>query len=179
MVTDDNHLAARAANGDREAFRVLLERHYGLLYRVAVRVLAHTADAEDVVQNVCASLPRRLKSFRAQSRFTTWLYQVCLNACRDHLRGEARAGALRKDYGEVASMRAAEDAQANHRSRWLHAALSCLGDDLRETAVLVVAEGLSHREAGEVLDIKEATVSWRMHEVKKKLKVLAEAEHDQ
>ena len=54
--------------------------------------------------------------------------------------------------------------------------LAHVGADLRETAILVLAEGQSHAEAAEILDIKESTVSWRMHELKKKLKALAEQE---
>ena len=58
----------------------------------------------------------------------------------------------------------------------MYEALEQVGDDLRETAVLVLGEGMTHAEAAVVLDIKEATVSWRMHELRKALKELAKAD---
>ena len=63
-------------------------------------------------------------------------------------------------------------------SDWLYRTLDRLSDDLRETTILVLAEELSHAEAGAILGIKESTVSWRMHEVRKKLKALADIDHD-
>ena len=69
-----------------------------------------------------------------------------------------------------------EQADAARELAWLYDALQRVGRDLRETAVLVLAEGLTHAEAADVLDIKESTVSWRMHELRKELKTLAKAE---
>ena len=62
------------------------------------------------------------------------------------------------------------------RSTWLGQALARLSDDLRVTVVLVLEEGLRHAEAGEVLGVSEAMVSWRMHEVRKRLRALAAQE---
>ena len=62
------------------------------------------------------------------------------------------------------------------RARWLHDAMTGLEPKLREAAVLVVGEELSHAEAASVLGCAESTVSWRMHEVRKKLKLLMEAD---
>ena len=57
---------------------------------------------------------------------------------------------------------------------WLQETLEGLGEDLRETAILVIGEGLTHAEAGEILGIGESTVSWRMHKLKGQLKEIAE-----
>ncbi len=173
MTTDDNELAARAGAGDRDAFRALLERHYDTVYRVALRVLANTADAEDVTQEVCCSLPRRLKSFRGASRFTTWLYRVAVNACRDHVRKAGTMRVAHAGHAEVSALLHDERAETGRQIGWMYEALADLSDDLRETAVLVVAEDLSHAEAASILDVKESTISWRMHEVRKKLKTMA------
>ena len=59
---------------------------------------------------------------------------------------------------------------------WLSEAMNHLSDDLRETAVLVVGEGLNHAEAGKIMGIKESTVSWRMHELKKQLREIVKEE---
>ncbi len=178
MINDDNELARRAVDGDRGAFQLLLERHYDLLYRVAYRYLGNQADAEDVTHDICMALAGKLRTFRGNSRLTTWLYRVAVNACRDFARKHASQRSLHERYTEMAALTRAAEAEAKDRSRWIHDALASLDQSLRETAILVLSEGLSHTEAGQALGVKAPTVSWRMHEVRKKLKILADAEND-
>ena len=171
----DGELAGRAGDGDRSAFGELVERHYDLIYRVAYRVLGNRADAEDAAHDVCLALAGKIASFTGKARFTTWLYQVVLNTARDHMRKQVRGRALSAAWVETDEL-----VQAGHKDRqkqaaWIYEGLAQMKDDLRETALLVLAEGLSHAEAGEILNIKEATVSWRMHEVRKVLKEMAGA----
>ena len=174
MVTDDNELAFRSAEGDRQAFRVLLERHYDRIYRVALRYFGHVADAEDLAQEVCVSLPAKLKSFRGEAKFTSWLYRLVINKCRDAGRRHSTMQAFIEGYAEVSALVAGGHADTQRQINWLYQALAELSDELCETALLVLAEDMTHAEAGDVLGIKESTVSWRMHEVRKKLKALAE-----
>ena len=174
----DVDLALRARDGEREAFGLLLERHYDLIYRLAFRFCGHAADAEDIAQDVCVGLPQKLSSFRGEARFSTWLYRVVLNACRDRFRRQAALGSLGVAFAEVSALTRADDRDAASRRCWLYEALGALDDSLRETALLVVAEDLSHAEAGEILGVKEATVSWRMHQVRKKLRALKGDEDD-
>lgn len=175
MMTDDDQLAMKAGAGDAQAFRLLLERHYDRIYRLAYRFFGNRADAEDIAQDVCAALPKKLKSFAARAQFTTWIYQVVVNTCRDQLRTQTSRAALNKDYVEVNELIRAGDGDREAQVEWLYAALDRLSPQLRETAVLVLAEEMTHREASEVLGIKETTVSWRMHELRKKLKALVAA----
>lgn len=168
----DMLLALRARDGEREAFRQLLERHYDLIYRVAYRFFGNAADAEDVAQDVCVGLVDKLASYKGNARFSTWLYRVALNACRDHARRQASIRSLHQGYAEVSALVEAGDRETASMVSWVYEALATLDAAMRETALLVVAENLSHAEAAEILGVKEATVSWRMHEVRKKLKAL-------
>lgn len=178
MKTDDNELAMQAGGGDRTAFLLLLERHYDSIYRIALRFTGIREDAEDLTQDICASLVKKLRTFKGEAQFTTWLYRVVVNAARDLQRKQAVRGHLKKNYGEVLELIQGEEANAAREQAWLYEMLDEVGADLRETAILVLAEGLNHSEAAAVLDIKESTVSWRMHELRKKLKVLAEQDHE-
>lgn len=169
----DSSLAYRAAAGDRGAFGALLERHYDMIYRVGARVLGDPEEAADLAQDVCVALPDKLGSYRAKSRFTTWLYAVVVNAARDALRRKAARYRGERSYAEFDELvRAQADAGACESS-WLHQALGRLSEDLRTTVFLVLEEGLRHAEAGNVLGVSEATVSWRMHEVRRRLRALA------
>ena len=170
MSSDDNELAALAAKGNATAFKLLLERHYELFYRVAWRFCGNEQDAEDIAQDICLSLAGKLKSFRGNARFTTWAYRLAVNASHDFSRRQASLRRRQESYGEVASLLAADQADHQKRAGWMYEVLDRLGDPLRETALLVLAEGLSHKEVGEILNIKESSVSWRMHELRRKLK---------
>jgi len=172
----DNDLARLAARGDGDAFRALLERHYDRVFRIALRFCGRREDAEDVAQDVCMSLPAKLKTFRGDATFTTWLYRVVVNRVRDAQRKAITSERIHLEYGEVEDLRRGEEAHKADAIEWLHQAMNHLSSDLQETAVLVVGEGLSHAEAGEVIGVRESTVSWRMHELKKQLKQIAKEE---
>lgn len=178
MDVTDHDLARKAGTGDRAAFRHLLERHYALLYRVAYRFLGNAAEAEDVAQEIALALASRIASFDGRARLSTWLYQVTVNACRDHLRRRASIARMQSAFADVAEARAADWADSGERLRWLYRAVDALDPGLKETALLVLAEELSHAETGAVLGIKENTVSWRMHEVRKRLKTMARQTDD-
>lgn len=171
---DDGTLAARAAAGDAAAFARLLERHYDRIHRIGWRLLGTAAEADDLAQDVCLGLATRVRGYRGEAAFTTWLYRVVLNAARDRLRGQGRAAALGRAWTEADALaRAGAEARAREAD-WLREALDGLAAPLRETVVLVLDEGLSHAEAGAVLGISGGTVSWRMAEVRKALRARAE-----
>ena len=173
MSVSDLDLAQRAKDGDRGAFRHLLERHYDTFYRVAYRFFGNRAEAEDVAQEIAMALADRIGSFRGESRLSTWLYRVALNACRDHARRQQGFRALQGNYMAFADHRDADWADSEDKVKWLYQALDGLDPALKETALLVLTEYMSHAQAGEVLGIAESTVSWRMHEAKKRLKKMA------
>src|SRR3954469_15608048 len=82
----DSTLAAAAAQGDREAFAALLERHYDRIHGLAWQLTGSRADADDIAQDVCCALVERIGSFRGEAKFTTWLCGIAINACRDFRR---------------------------------------------------------------------------------------------
>jgi RNA polymerase sigma-70 factor, ECF subfamily len=176
MTVSDESLAMAAAAGDAPAFARLVERHYDLVFRLGFRVLGSRADAEDLAQEVCVALPAKLRLYRGEARFTTWLYRVVLNAARDMLRRAASRARAGDGWGDVELMRRAEAEERAEALGWLATAMAVLRPDLRETLALVLGEEMSHAEAGEVLGISEGTVSWRISEVKKTLRALAAKE---
>lgn len=174
MTTDDEALAHAAAGGDRDAFAALVARHYDRLFAFAFRLTGHRAEAEDLTQDICLALPSKLASFRAEARFTTWLYRVAVNAAHDRRRRAATHARAADGWGDWEVARRATDAESREALDWLDAAMSRLKPDLRETAVLILAEEMTQAEAAEVLGLSEGTVAWRMSEVKKALRALAE-----
>jgi RNA polymerase sigma-70 factor (ECF subfamily) len=174
----DSELAGRASRGDREAFQQLLERHYDTAYRVALRYAGNIADAEDIAQNVCLGLAGKIGSFKGRASFSTWLYRVVVNACRDFARKQKSTRTLQENYAVYRALDDADQADTVDKVNWLNEAVAELEPKLRETAILVLAEDLNHAQAAEVLGCAESTVSWRMHEVRKKLKSRLEETDD-
>lgn len=176
METSDETLVEMALSGDGDAFGALLSRHYDLILRLGFRFLGNRAEAEDLAQDICVNLAAKLRGYRGEARFTTWLYRVTVNAAKDRLRRRNARSRVADGWADLERMARQADVEAAAEHRWLQQALSTLPPDLNETVVLILGEELTHKQAAEVLDISEGTVSWRMSEVKKHLRTLAETE---
>lgn len=165
----DGELARRAAAGDRSSFARLVKRHYAFVFRIAYRMTGHRADAEDIAQDVCARLGRAIRTYRGGSAFTTWLYPVVVNAVRDQGRSAAREATRRQGYGIQARIESAAY-EVNEPAEALWEAVRDLPPKQQEAVTLVYGEALSHAEAADLLGCSETTVSWHIHEAKKRLK---------
>ena len=170
METSDEALAEAAGQGDRAAFATLVNRHYDLLFRLCWRLTGSETTAEDLAQDVCLKLPRALRSFKGDAKFTTWLYRVALNAVRDDAR---KAVTRAKAMEGLAREPVAPPNDGEALSHWLATAMARLKPDLAETAALIVGEELSQAETAEALGVSPGTIAWRMSEVKKALAALA------
>lgn len=175
MTVDLDTLARAAADGDRDAFGLLVERVYDRVYAYAIRVTGNRAEAEDLAQDICAALPVKLQGWRGESALTTWLYRIVVNAARDRFRRQATQAKAAQGWGDWEQDRLARIAEEAARRDWLTQAMASLGPDLRETLALVL-DGVSHAEAGAVLGVSEGTISWRISETKKRLAALRAAE---
>ncbi|WP_214470476.1 RNA polymerase sigma factor [Mesorhizobium sp. dw_380] len=167
----DAELIGRAKGGDRGAFGILLERHYDFVYRAAYRWCGRKADAEDIAQEVCVRLGRAIRDYRGGAAFTTWLYAMTMNAARDMMRKTARETVKTEAYG-VHSLISGEAAESEDPAEALWAAVRQLPDKQRDAVLLVYGECLSHAAAAEAMAISATTVSWHIHEAKKRLKTL-------
>lgn len=176
MQTADETLAIAAQEGDRAAFAALVSRHYDRIYGLAFRLTGRRAEAEDLTQDICLALPAKLGSFRREARFTTWLYRVTVNAALDRRRRAAAHARAADGWGDWEENRRAGMAEETAAQDWLAAAMRLLPQDLRDTVALTLGEELSQKEAAEVLGLSEGTVAWRMSEVKRRLRALAQAE---
>ncbi|MEM8793698.1 MAG: RNA polymerase sigma factor [Pseudomonadota bacterium] len=172
----DQRLAISAAQGDRAAFERLVAAHYERIHAFAWRFMGGPPDSEDLAHDVCVALGAKIRSYRGEAKFRTWLYQVVLNAARDRMRRDKTRARASEAFAEIDALRRAADGDRAREADWLRAAIATLKPDLRETAALVLDEGLSHAQAAEILDLSEGTVSWRLSEVRRELKQLAEEE---
>lgn len=163
----DQDLVSAAAGGDRAAFEMLLRRHYDRIHGLAWRLTGSRADADDVAQDVCCTLVEKIGGFRGDAKFTTWLTGITYNACRDLYRRRRSFGGFAERLKALAGLAPAPDGRDLHDAVWLRHRIAGLKPAYRDTAILVAGEQLSHGEAAQVLGVSEATISWRMHEVRR------------
>ena len=173
MDTSDETLATAAAGGDRSAFAALVERHYDRIFGLAYRLTGLRAEAQDLAQDICAALPAKLRNWRGEARFTTWLYRVVVNAAHDQRRRQATRARASSGWGDWEIARQDEIAAQAEAQDWLASAMTRLTPELRDTVALVLGEEMTQAEAGLVLGVSEGTVAWRMSEVKKRLRAMA------
>ncbi|WP_049722304.1 RNA polymerase sigma factor [Gilvimarinus polysaccharolyticus] len=162
-----SQLIQRAQAGEADAFSELLEAHYELIYRFAFRWCAKREAAEDITQQCCIKLAGAIKQFQHRSKFSTWLYRLVINTAHDWQRHEGRHHQTDTSCDQPVAA-TAQDESAIYLQQVLKQ-LDVMGEGLRETALLVLAEGFNHREAAEILGVKESTISWRLHHMRKQL----------
>ena len=166
---NDAEIVRAAVSGDREAFATLLERHYARIHSLAWRLTGSRADADDIAQDVCCILAEKLGEFRNQAKFTTWLCSIVFSVCRDFGRRRSAFTRFAGKLSVIAGLTKGPDGRDAYDAIWIQSAIARLKPELRDTAVLVAAEQLTHREAAQILGIAEATVAWRMHEIRRQL----------
>lgn len=165
----DSDLVAGAVAGEREAFGLLLQRHYDRIHGLAWQLTGSRADADDIAQDVCCTLVERIGSFRGEARFTTWLCGIVFNACRDLHRRRRSFGGLTRRLAVLTGLARAPDGRDLHDAMWVKSAIAGLPAAYRDTVVLVAGQQLTHAEAAAILNVAEATISWRLHEARRML----------
>jgi len=165
----DADLVAAAVAGDRAAFEALLRKHYDRIHGLAWQLTGTRADADDVAQDVCCALVEKIRSFRGEAKFSTWLCGITVNAARNVQRRRRSFRGLAGKLTVLAGLAAPPDGRDIYDAVWIESQLARLKPAYREAAVLVIGQQLTHAEAADLLGIAEATVSWRMHEVRRLL----------
>ncbi|MCV0384470.1 MAG: sigma-70 family RNA polymerase sigma factor [Erythrobacter sp.] len=165
----DWELVSAAAAGDRAAFAQLLDRHYDRIHALAWQLTGSRSDAEDIAQDVCCTLVMRIGHFRGEAKFTTWIFSIVLNQCRAHHRRRGAIRRLTQGLSVMVALASRPDGRDAYDAAWLKSAIARLKPDYRETVALVVGQQLTHGEAAEILGVAEATISWRMHQIRKTL----------
>jgi RNA polymerase sigma-70 factor (ECF subfamily) len=89
-VETDEAFITRTQRGDREAFRVLVDRHARPVFRLAFRMTGSETDAEDMVQETFFKAWKQIGKFDGRASFGTWLHRICANCALDHIRARKR-----------------------------------------------------------------------------------------
>ncbi|MSQ13625.1 MAG: sigma-70 family RNA polymerase sigma factor [Dehalococcoidia bacterium] len=149
-------------------FERAVEPHLGFMYNVAYRMLGNAQDAEDAAQEALVSAFKNWGRFRGDSKLTTWLYRITVNACLMRLRKEKNSRYLTvmgdddrevQDWSEDPE-RAAMNSELRGK---LEEGVSRLPPDLRAAVVLRDVQGLDNEEAAEALSTTVSAFKARLH----------------
>ena len=162
-------LMARCRAGDDAAFAAWMGLHKKAVYLLAWRLTGLAEDAEDVAQETFVRAFRNMHRLDPERGGRLWLLRVATNLSLNRRRALARRWRAHRQM--------AEEAPKHHDPRGVEAAkndvreaLGRLPAKLRAAVALVAMEGLTHREAGEVLGCREGTVSWRVFQAREQLR---------
>jgi RNA polymerase sigma-70 factor (ECF subfamily) len=169
---DEGQLIAASLDGDDDAFRRLVERHYRTVLNVAFRAFGSEAAAEDCAQDVFIKVHKRLRSYRADTPFIRWLHRVAANTVTDALRRRRAELSLESLVHEAPSESGDPAAAAARQEQRIavRQAMAGLPGRLRDAIVLQVLHELSYQEIAQVLDIPVGTVMSRLHNAKRLLR---------
>ncbi len=171
----DAELVQGSLAGSDGAFGELVRRYQDLLYRHAERMTGRPDEAEDVVQASFIKAHRRLASCRDPERVGAWLFRICANACKDHLKLRRSDGvALDEVPGLVGDDGPDRALARSDLRREIESALRRLGDEQREAFLMKHVEGLSYEEMAEVLEASVPALKMRVHRAREELQVLLE-----
>ena len=174
----DGQLVARILAGEAPAFNQLMTRHKSWLYLFIRRHVRSADDAYDILQESFASAWGALKRYDQTRPFEIWLRRIALNKCRDRGRREAVrrrvfafVGAPQDVEQTVADGAPGADAAhiAGEALARLDQALAQLPAKLREPLVLTSLQGLSQRDAAQVLGVSEKAVETRAYRARRRL----------
>jgi RNA polymerase sigma-70 factor, ECF subfamily len=173
MTWTDEELVARSIRGDAESFNQLILRWERPIYALAYRTIGREEDARDVCQETFLRAFKALPAFRGQAKFSSWLYRIALNLCRDWMRRERRAPLVQAPEGvdlvelaaETEPSESIEDLVARKDlTALVERAMARLPDEQRTAIVLKEYHGLTFQEIADLVGCPLSTVKTRLYQ---------------
>ncbi len=173
MTRTDEELVARAQGGDVESFNQLIVRWERPIYALAYRVIGREEDARDVCQDAFLRAYRALPGFKGQAKFSSWLYRIALNLCRDWIRRQRRAPVqqLPEDTeaselaGETGPVESIEELVARRElTAIVEEAMSVLSEEQRTAIILKEYHGMTFQEIADMQGCPLSTVKTRLYQ---------------
>lgn len=173
MAWTDEELVARTVAGDADSFNQLIKRWERPIYALAYRVIGREEDARDVCQETFLRAFRALPGFKGQAKFSSWLYRIALNLCRDWIRRQRRTPVvaapegvdiieLAAEQGPVESIE--ELVSRRQLSEWVASAMQELPEEQRTAIILKEYHGLTFQEIADLQGCPLSTVKTRLYQ---------------
>ena len=171
---EDFKLIRQFNDGDQEAFTKLVVRHREKVRNLVFLTLGDTENVDDISQDVFINVFHKMKDFRFESKFTTWLYRITVNKCRDYLRKKK----VRSIFVPIKD-NDQEPAIKGHSENpdipaLVQRAIAKLPDKLRIPLIARDIDGLSYKEIADNLECEVGTIKSRIFRARESLKLILE-----
>ena len=182
---EDTYLIERTLEGDTRAFEALVNKYKNLVFSISFRMLGNHPDAEDASQESFLKIFNSLKKYNNNHKFSSWLYQITMNVCKDILRKKKRSvsnisldkrpkdsegremeDVLSIDNGNIPEKLAEENEFRNS----LEKAIYELPEGYKEPLILRYTENLTYEDISTILKLPIATVKVRIHRARKMIR---------
>ena len=173
LTITDEELVARSMDGDVDSFNQLIKRWERPIYALAYRTLGREEDARDVCQETFLRAYRAINGFKGQAKFSSWLYRIALNLCRDWMRRQRRTPTVQApedvDLADLAAERGPSESietlvGRRQLGRAVAAAMATLPEEQRTAIVLKEYHGLTFQEIAEMQGVPLSTVKTRLYQ---------------
>lgn len=170
----DNALIQKFIDGDQSAFNSLMIKHKDKVRNLVYLTLGDSDYVDDISQDVFISVYKKLGEFRFESKFTTWLYRITVNKCRDYLRKKKVRSifvSIKDSENEISAGPGTENIDIPALVR---KGIKKLPEKLRVPLILRDIDGLSYKEIADQLDCEVGTVKSRIFRARESLKIILE-----
>ena len=169
-LDDDFSLVKKFIDGDESTFRLLVQRHKEKVRNIIYLTLGDSDAVDDIAQEVFITVYKNLKNFRFESLFTTWLYRITVNKCKDYLR-KKNVRKISVPINEASGeLRNDSVTEKNDISKFVMDAISKLPQKLKVPLLLKDIEGFSYQEIAETMECEIGTVKSRIFRAREGLK---------
>lgn len=159
----DAQLLARVADGDHDAFTLVMSEHEDRVFSVCLRILGNRDSALDATQETFLTVFRKAGQFKGDATAGTWIYRIAVNSCYDLLRKKKRRKADRlPDSFDMVDTGAESQIESAGIRPEIRDALSALPQDFRAAIVLADIEGLGLQEVARILGAPVGTIKSRL-----------------
>jgi RNA polymerase sigma-70 factor (ECF subfamily) len=169
-LDDDFSLVKRFIDGDESAFAVLVQRHKEKVRNIVYLTMSSSNSVDDIAQDVFLTVYRNLNNFRFESQFTTWLYRITVNKCKDYMRKIK----IRNIFTPLKEAEERTDdisaPESNDIKGIVQKAIGKLPEKLRIPLLLKDIEGMSYQEIAETVQCEIGTVKSRIFRAREGLK---------
>ena len=171
-VLNDEKLAEMARNGDAEAFDELVRRWERKMYSLCYGIMGNPDDARDAVQEAFSSAYRTIRHFRGDSKFSSWIHRISVNACLTLKRKQKRRSETSLDVPDGSALEPLASAcdfdpslatERRQTAEFVRRAVASLPEEIRVAVVMKEFQEMTFQEISDSLDIPVSTAKSRVY----------------
>ncbi|WP_299112863.1 RNA polymerase sigma factor [uncultured Winogradskyella sp.] len=179
MTINDDQIIEAIQNGEAKAYGQLVDRYKDLVYTLALRMLKHREEAEEVAQDVFIKVFKSLDKFKGDSKFSTWIYKVTYNTCLDNIKkNKKHLNDVAIDEYTFNKLDTIDNALDNiikeEKNVLIKNCINKLPEDSSALLTLFYFEELSLDEISKIVNVEANTVKVKLFRARKKLAVILE-----